>query len=1198
MSCASRIGGHAVRLRPAQLLLGAACVLASFTAARSQSIAKAQASGGHLKSVADMLVVPSSDGVLLYVADDVTGAIFVRQVGNGETEPLSYESFELLVRTGPEFREPSSLAYRLGKLYGCDQKTGSVFEVNLAPGSKPAPRRVPLKGLLGGAEYIAVSDNGLLAVASNKQVQLYSPNLPEPVIIAGDFSDVDRLLFDRRNLIVFDENDAGEVYSFDTQLASGVAAPWPFSLVAGYPKLLPKDTGEQLSKYHVQDLVLYRGVFYAVDKKKLLIFARPQSGGRGEPHVVTVVPPAGAFDHISRMAASESSVFIHDSVRRAIFPLERPVPLLLDFPNATQTAGDEQAAILDLLNKQSLLLRGVVPASRTYDSVSEFVVNEVFARVPATTQGPPPVRASAAAQTQVAWLVCGLNGWQCESPERGNKATEQVFRKGFVKIAAHQEVNVPSAAVGGFKAERTAWLGASVMLSDYLTKRNIVPHLSGPVAPGDIVSIESSGQTPTRVTGKCAIEDPDGVATSDAPFPDVVSIDLDEFAGQFADAGVGRELRRLGVVKVVAYYSGVESQRLRLSPEQKTAACANAVRGVGDYIVDRTLLAHSARYKFLDRNGKLVFVNPRVVASASPQAESDPTRQWSWVQASPVSLGFMALTFSPSEFDKGVGTYYKVLPRSRTVYEQQLTLLVPAGKFLVALQALNDRAESGGAPFYAFSAQDEGGGLEEKSVAAEPDPAGEAIPLQTAIDSRKRLAEMIHFPSDLTSKDFSWTLVGVVENVESIDVTHQCFFDEKYSSWTWGDTPPDISPEAAKKLREPGSVKDEGEFNKKDNPEHGTHVSALIGAKSVLPGLLPTVRLVKIDPQRLRADMEAKIKDVQIFNFSVELPGKATVYTGLVNKIRDGLLGNRDVLLVVAAGNDNKDLGSEAPPPPVSWVADIPDNVIVVGSTTTADPATARRVMSNYSKKFVQLFAPGEKVYSAAKNNLYVAASGTSQAAPLVTAVAAALSAKNIHATWIKAALIYSADWDTSFMDETWGGFLNTERAMTTVSDWPNTVWLSKKGRPEFLTPARNGSFKVVVKSGALINDPWVGKDVLEQIPDDLPIVFDDILRIERMNKGDDDSGLFRVIYLDPKGEMKMLINAEFEAGGVQCVVKKEADQNPAPGDACVRFVTEGKTTGLVGFDKIRDYVRQVPRGVTGRKVVTFLRQNAAGGTE
>ena len=99
-----------------------------------------------------------------------------------------------------------------------------------------------------------------------------------------------------------------------------------------------------------------------------------------------------------------------------------------------------------------------------------------------------------------------------------------------------------------------------------------------------------------------------------------------------------------------------------------------------------------------------------------------------------------------------------------------------------------------------------------------------------------------------------------------------------------------------------------------------------------------------------------------------------------------------DVLLVHSSGNNSFNV-DENPyyPNDVDYENpnEVVENFINVGATTAKADSTLVASFSNYGKKNVDLFAPGDKIYTTTAGNSYAYDSGTSLAAPMVSGTAA-----------------------------------------------------------------------------------------------------------------------------------------------------------------------------------------------------------------
>lgn len=98
----------------------------------------------------------------------------------------------------------------------------------------------------------------------------------------------------------------------------------------------------------------------------------------------------------------------------------------------------------------------------------------------------------------------------------------------------------------------------------------------------------------------------------------------------------------------------------------------------------------------------------------------------------------------------------------------------------------------------------------------------------------------------------------------------------------------------------------------------------------------------------------------------------------------------KGVLLVHAAGNSALDLDvSENYPSDEFNDGTFAKNVMTVGASTIKPKKTIPASFSNYGKKRVDIFAPGQEIISTYTNNDYDIGDGTSYAAPVVSGIAA-----------------------------------------------------------------------------------------------------------------------------------------------------------------------------------------------------------------
>lgn len=189
--------------------------------------------------------------------------------------------------------------------------------------------------------------------------------------------------------------------------------------------------------------------------------------------------------------------------------------------------------------------------------------------------------------------------------------------------------------------------------------------------------------------------------------------------------------------------------------------------------------------------------------------------------------------------------------------------------------------------------------------------------------------------------------------------------------------------------------------------KHGTHVAGIIAGlpngKEVQYGVAS--RVAKIMSVRTVPNGDERDKDVanairyavdngaKVLNMSFGKPvspGKNVVWNAFK------YAQDKGVLLVKAAGNENEDVAEHlAYPTNFKNVTDekpFVNNVLVVGASTNNNDAL-RAGFSNYNKKMVNVFAPGQEIYSTVPKNTYEYIDGTSMASPVVAGAAAVLLA-------------------------------------------------------------------------------------------------------------------------------------------------------------------------------------------------------------
>lgn len=168
-----------------------------------------------------------------------------------------------------------------------------------------------------------------------------------------------------------------------------------------------------------------------------------------------------------------------------------------------------------------------------------------------------------------------------------------------------------------------------------------------------------------------------------------------------------------------------------------------------------------------------------------------------------------------------------------------------------------------------------------------------------------------------------------------------------------------------------------------DDRRHGTSVATVLLREAPEARLIP-IRYKAGDPQSFARIVEA-IAEGPARIVAMPLGGyKKEDWTAF----RDAAVAHPELLFVISAGNDGRNLDKE----PVYPAAFKLDNAIVVTST---DPFARLPLDSNWGPNTVDLSAPAEKLKSINHEGIPATVSGSSYAVPRVTALAARLKAKN-----------------------------------------------------------------------------------------------------------------------------------------------------------------------------------------------------------
>lgn len=249
--------------------------------------------------------------------------------------------------------------------------------------------------------------------------------------------------------------------------------------------------------------------------------------------------------------------------------------------------------------------------------------------------------------------------------------------------------------------------------------------------------------------------------------------------------------------------------------------------------------------------------------------------------------------------------------------------------------------------------------------------------------------------------------VKEIENgLESINDRLNFNLNKDLKGRVTGDNPDDMST----KFYGNGNVKPA-----KKTESHGTHVAGIIAAeRNNGKGANGVANNVEIMSIRAVPNGDEYDKDVALaIRYAVD--NGAKVINGSFGKsfsphsdwVRDAIAyaGKKDVVFVHAAGNESENVDTEPnfPDDNVNGV-EVSDTYIRVGALAPKYGSSMVAVFSNYGKQNVDVFAPGDSVYSTTPENEYDTKGGTSMAAPGVAGIAALIRSQypNLSAAQVK----------------------------------------------------------------------------------------------------------------------------------------------------------------------------------------------------
>jgi thermitase len=233
-----------------------------------------------------------------------------------------------------------------------------------------------------------------------------------------------------------------------------------------------------------------------------------------------------------------------------------------------------------------------------------------------------------------------------------------------------------------------------------------------------------------------------------------------------------------------------------------------------------------------------------------------------------------------------------------------------------------------------------------------------------------------------------------------------------------------------------------GDTGTADGDGHGTHVAGIIAAERDntvgITGVAPNARLMvlrALDDAGSGGDLDIAEAFDYAGDLGVPIVNASLGGEGASDVLDDAIMSHPNTLYVIAAGNNGADNDPETR---TIYPCEVPaPNVICVGASTQADVPAG---FSNFGATSVDLFAPGDAIYSTFPLDGYAAMSGTSMATPMVAAEAALVldAAPELTTSQLKAVLLTGVDQKDAYAGRSvTGGRANAALALTEAGHPP-----------------------------------------------------------------------------------------------------------------------------------------------------------------
>lgn len=387
-----------------------------------------------LSAPSDLVVTSEGDNYTLFVADAESGHIYTYVWQKylpktpGIPDSVDFKKFSALeLRNQPaEFRSPSALAYREGKLFVCDANAAALYQIKLDT--------LEVSTLLKGADLetpttMAVSAEGLIAVSGkdSKHIVIYDLNNGKHYLLEpqDNTEEPTRLAFSGSDLVVL--NEEGRIFKVYINLSS--AEPLRPHLVEVE---IPIPLKLRLDFAGIEDFATINGIFYVADKQNMLAFAKDfqldEKPLEAKPQSRHVTP--------SRLQVTDNFLFVGDAEHKLVWIWLRPTILDVRLEGSGEESSRTLAEIYYYMYQKNLLPERVYTAPRDYDTLEQLLV-ETRALV-----APLSVANALRERTRLSDIMYRLN------PQLfNNTASREADNFLKIKVRKGEQVTIPGARV-------------------------------------------------------------------------------------------------------------------------------------------------------------------------------------------------------------------------------------------------------------------------------------------------------------------------------------------------------------------------------------------------------------------------------------------------------------------------------------------------------------------------------------------------------------------------------------------------------------------------------------------------------------------------------------------------------------------------------------------------------------------------------